>query len=113
PRGYDTLVGERGVTLSGGQRQRLAIARALVAKPKILLLDDPASNLDAETEKRLVEDMKKILEDRTAIIITQRPSLLKLVDRIVVVVDGRVVEEGTLDELLARRGVFYRLYSEG
>ncbi len=113
PRGYDTLVGERGVTLSGGQRQRLAIARALVAKPKILLLDDPASNLDAETEKRLVEDLKKILEDRTAIIITQRPSLLKLVDRIVVVVDGRVVEEGTLDELLARRGVFYRLYSEG
>lgn len=113
PKGYDTLVGERGVTLSGGQRQRLAIARALIPKPKILLLDDPASNLDAETEKRLVEDLKKILEDRTAIIITQRPSLLKLVDRIIVVVDGHVVEEGTLDELLARRGVFYRLYSEG
>lgn len=113
PKGYDTLVGERGVTLSGGQRQRLAIARALVARPNMLLLDDPASNLDAETEKRLVEDLKKILEDRTAIIITQRPSLLKLVDRIIVVVDGRVVEEGTLDELLARRDVFYRLYSEG
>lgn len=112
PKGYDTLVGERGVTLSGGQRQRLAIARALVAKPKILLLDDPASNLDAETEKRLVEDLKEILEGRTALIVTQRPSLLALADRIIVVVDGRVVEEGTLEELLARKGEFYRLYKE-
>lgn len=111
PKGYDTLVGERGITLSGGQRQRLAIARALVAKPKILLLDDPASNLDAETEKRLVEDLEDILRDPTALIVTQRASLLKLADRIIVVVDGSVVEEGTLEELIARRGVFHKLYS--
>lgn len=112
PQGYDTLVGERGVTLSGGQRQRLAIARALVANPRILLLDDPTSNLDAETEARLVEDLREILKGRTALIVTQRPSLLTLADRIIVIADGRVVEEGTLEELLERRGHFYKLYSE-
>ena len=111
PRGYDTLVGERGVTLSGGQRQRIAIARALVRNPRILLLDDPVSNLDAETERALVKDLRGILEGRTAIIVTQRPSLVRLADRVVVISDGVVVEEGSHEELLARRGLYYRLYA--
>lgn len=110
PRGYDTVVGERGVTLSGGQRQRIAIARALVADPRILLLDDPVSNLDAETEKRFVEDLREVVRGRTVIIVTQRLSLAQIADRILVLVDGRIVEEGRHDELIARRGHYYRLY---
>lgn len=111
PMGYDTPVGERGVTLSGGQRQRIAIARALVGNPRILLLDDPVSNLDAETEKALVEDLREILRDKTAIIVTQRPSLASLADRIIVMENGRVVEEGTHEELLARKSLYYRIYN--
>ncbi len=108
--GYDTLIGERGITLSGGQRQRIALARALVRDPKIILLDDPVSNLDVETEKALVNDLEKILESRTALIVSQRPSLARLADRIVVMVDGNIVEEGRHEELLAKRGVYYKLY---
>ncbi|MET1128276.1 MAG: ABC transporter ATP-binding protein [Thermoproteota archaeon] len=110
PRGYETPVGERGVSLSGGQRQRIAIARALVGNPKILLLDDPVSNLDAETEKALVEDLREILKGRTVIIVTQRPSLISLADRVLVMDRGRIVEEGTHAELLEKGGLYYRIY---
>ena len=110
PRGYETVVGERGINLSGGQRQRIAIARALVRDPKILLLDDPVANLDAETERSLVEDLREVLKGRTAIIVTQRLSLVPLADRIVVLNDGEVVEEGTHEELMSRWGLYFRLY---
>lgn len=112
PDGYDTIIGERGITLSGGQRQRIAIARALVKNPKILLLDDPVSNLDAETEAALVRDLKEILRDKTAIIVSQRPSLATIANRVVVMEDGRIVEEGTHDKLLAARGRYWRIIRE-
>ena len=102
PQGYDTIVGERGITLSGGQRQRIAIARALARKPKILLLDDPVSNLDAETEEALVRDLRDALRGRTAIIVSQRPSLARIADRVVYLVDGRVAWEGPPSRLLEK-----------
>lgn len=112
PKGYDTVIGERGVTLSGGQRQRIAIARALVKNPRILLLDDPVSNLDAETEAALVRDLRDVLRGRTALIVSQRPSLAALADRVVVMEDGVIVEEGTHEELLTRRGKYWRIVRE-
>jgi len=111
PDKYNTVVGERGLTLSGGQRQRIAIARALVRNPKILLLDDPTSNLDAETEKEWLRDLTEISKGRTIIIATQRPTVAAIADKVVVLDDGCVVEEGAVSELLQRRGLFYRMFA--
>jgi ABC-type multidrug transport system fused ATPase/permease subunit len=110
PQRYDTLVGERGITLSGGQRQRVAIARALLINPAILILDDSTSSVDAETEKEIYEALKELVKNRTVFIITQRLSTLKLADRIVVIEDGKVVEDGKHEDLIKRSGAYAKLY---
>jgi ABC-type multidrug transport system fused ATPase/permease subunit len=112
PDGYDTLIGERGVNLSGGQRQRVALARALVAGARVIVLDDPMSAVDTQTERHLVENLRPALEGRTVLIATQRLSTVEVADRAVVLDDGVIVESGTPDELLARGGIFWSLFGE-
>jgi ATP-binding cassette, subfamily B, bacterial len=110
PKGYDTLVGERGVKLSGGQRQRIAIARAIIKNAPVLVLDEATSALDSETEKMIQAAMTKAMEGRTTIVIAHRLSTLAHMDRIVVMEHGQVIEDGTFSELLSKGGVFARLW---
>jgi ATP-binding cassette subfamily B protein len=110
PDGYSTVVGERGVTLSGGQRQRLTIARALLANPKILILDDALSFVDAKTEKEIQEAITEAMKGRTSFIIAQRLSTIKNADRIIVLDDGVIVEFGTHKELMSKDSVYKRIY---
>lgn len=111
PRGYETLVGERGVKLSGGQRQRIAIARAILKDSTVLLLDEATSSLDNESEQLIEDAMERLLEGRTTLIIAHRLSTVRRADRLIVMDHGRIVEEGTHTSLLARRGLYARLYS--
>jgi ATP-binding cassette, subfamily B, multidrug efflux pump len=110
--GFDTKVGERGITLSGGQKQRLSIARAISRNPKILILDDCLSAVDTQTENTILTNLRRIMENRTSVIISHRVSSAKLADFIVVLDNGQVVEEGTHDDLLQQNGVYKELYDK-
>lgn len=111
PNGYDTVIGERGVGLSGGQKQRVAIARALLMDARILLLDESTSSVDVETELKIQDAFNKLLADRTSFIIAQRLSTVRNADRIIVLDRGRIVEEGTHKELLAKGGIYTAIYN--
>jgi ATP-binding cassette, subfamily B, bacterial HlyB/CyaB len=110
PEGYDTIVGERGSTLSGGQRQRIAIARALIADPRVLIFDEATSALDYESERIIQQNMARIAKDRTVFIIAHRLSAVRLADRIMTLDRGRLVEDGTHDELIVRGGRYASLH---
>jgi ATP-binding cassette, subfamily B, multidrug efflux pump len=112
PLGFNTRVGERGITLSGGQKQRVSIARAVVREPKILILDDALSAVDTKTENTILNSMKRIMQDRTSIIISHRVSSAKLANKIIVLHDGAIIEEGTHEYLLMKRGAYQELYEK-
>lgn len=112
PEGFNTKIGERGITLSGGQKQRLSIARALAREPKILILDDALSAVDTNTENTILKSMEKIMKNRTSIIISHRISSSKLADKIIVLDEGKVIERGTNESLLAANGVYKDLYEK-
>jgi ABC-type multidrug transport system fused ATPase/permease subunit len=113
PDGYDTVIGERGITLSGGQRQRLAIARALAVDPRVLILDDATASVDASTEARIRVGLREAMRDRTTLIIAHRLSTIALADEIVVLDDGRIAAHGTHEELLATSQVYRDIYDHG
>jgi ATP-binding cassette subfamily B protein len=113
PEGYDTVIGERGITLSGGQRQRLAIARALAVDPRILILDDATASVDATTEARIRAGLREAMQNRTTLIIAHRLSTIALADEVVVLDEGRIAARGTHDELLETTPVYRDIYEHG
>jgi len=111
PEGLETIVGERGVSLSGGQKQRIALARALLKHPKLLVLDDAFSSLDAETEAFILKQIKQTIREVTTVIITHRLSIARQADQIILMDDGKIVERGTHSELLAKRGIYSTMFT--
>ena len=112
PRGYDTVVGERGITLSGGQKQRLALARALIADPPILVLDDALASVDTQTERAILHALRETTRGKTVIVISHRLSAVRDADLIVVLDEGRIVETGTHTSLVGRGGVYAELFQQ-
>ncbi|MCG8322188.1 MAG: ABC transporter ATP-binding protein/permease [Cytophagales bacterium] len=110
--GFETVLGERGITLSGGQKQRVSIARALIREPRILILDDSLSAVDTKTENAILNNLQKIMVGRTSIIISHRVSSAKLADKVLVLDDGKIIEKGTNESLLAQNGAFKALYDK-
>jgi len=111
PKGYDTILGEKGANLSGGQRQRLAIARALLKDAPLLILDEPTSALDAETEALIMEGLERLMTNRTTFVIAHRLSMMRRADMILVIKHQRIHEMGTFDQLMAKNGEFARLHA--
>jgi subfamily B ATP-binding cassette protein MsbA len=109
--GLDTVIGERGVKLSGGQRQRIAIARAILANPRILILDEATSNLDTESESYIQNSLKTLMNGRTTFVIAHRLSTIRQADQILVIEDGRIEERGKHEELIEKKGRYFELYT--
>jgi ATP-binding cassette subfamily B protein len=112
PNGFDTRVGERGITLSGGQKQRVSIARAVAREPKILILDDALSAVDTKTENTILEAMAKIMKGRTSLIISHRVSSAKLASKIIVLLDGSIIEQGSHEDLLEKNGAYKGIFDQ-
>jgi ATP-binding cassette subfamily B protein len=112
PDKFNTKVGERGITLSGGQKQRVSIARAMIRKPRILIMDDALSAVDTKTENSILQSMERVMKGRTTIIISHRISSAKLADKIIVLDDGKIIEKGTNDSLMELGGTYRELYDK-
>jgi ABC-type multidrug transport system fused ATPase/permease subunit len=109
--GLDTVIGERGVKLSGGQRQRIAIARAILANPKVIILDEATSNLDTESESMIQKSLAELMKDRTTFVIAHRLSTIRRADQILVIEQGKIAERGTHEELIEKKGRYFDLYT--
>jgi ABC-type multidrug transport system fused ATPase/permease subunit len=111
-KGYQAQVGERGNKLSGGQKQRISVARAILANPKVLILDEATSSLDTQSEHLIQASLRELMKERTTFVIAHRLSTIMHADRIVVLVEGKIVEEGDHEELMERRGVYYTMFTQ-
>jgi ATP-binding cassette subfamily B protein len=111
-KGFDTMIGERGITLSGGQKQRLSIARAIIKEPQILIFDDCLSAVDTRTEEEILNNLSRVMKNKTSILIAHRVSTIKNADRILVMNSGEIIEQGTHNELMTLKGIYFDLYEK-